>query len=71
MELDPHLQHMQKSGLSGIVKTEEEKLRMLIQEAKGGQDVPNYIIERQKVSIYSYSCLTVCGTYEIKNTYTS
>ncbi len=37
-----YLQHMQKSGLSGIVESQEQELGVLVKEAQGGQDVPDY-----------------------------
>lgn len=36
------LQHMKKSGLSGVIKTKEQKLGMLVHEPKGRQDIENY-----------------------------
>lgn len=39
-----YLQHVQQGRLSGIVETQEQQLGVLIEESKGGQDVPDYHI---------------------------
>jgi len=36
-----YLQHVQKSSLSGIIETEEEKLCVLVKEAEIGEDIPD------------------------------
>lgn len=33
---------MQKRSLAGIVETEEEELRVLVQQAEGGEDIVDY-----------------------------
>lgn len=38
-----YLEHVQKGRLSGIVETEEQKLGMLVKQAKGRQNVVDYI----------------------------
>lgn len=40
-----HLEHVEEGCLAGIVETEEQQLRVLIEEAKVGQKVPNYMGE--------------------------
>lgn len=38
-EKKTHLQHMQQGRLSGIIKTEEEKLGVLVEKTQRGQNV--------------------------------
>lgn len=41
MEL-AYLQHVQESRLSGIIETEEQELGVLVEQAKGGQNIVDY-----------------------------
>lgn len=34
-----YLEHVQQGCLAGIVKTEEQELRVLVQETKRGEDI--------------------------------
>lgn len=42
-----YLQHVQEGSLSGIIETEEEKLGVLVEEAKRGEDVVDYSFRRK------------------------
>ena len=42
MEL-AYLQHVQEGRLSGIIETEEQELGVLVEQAKGGQNIVDYL----------------------------
>ena len=42
---------MQKSGLSGIIESQEQELGVLVEQSEGGQDVPDLIWASVYVSI--------------------
>lgn len=58
--VETNLQHVQESGLAGVVETEEEQFGVLVQQAEGGEDIVD--CRDQQVSIsglglwYYYSC---------------
>lgn len=40
---DAHLEHVQQRRLAGIIKAQEEELRMLVKEAERGEHIPDWI----------------------------
>ena len=44
------LEHVQESGLSGIVKAEEQQLCVLVGEAKRGQEIEDWRTCQRRVS---------------------
>lgn len=44
------LEHVQESGLSGIVKAEEQQLCVLVGEAKRGQEIEDWRTYQRRVS---------------------
>lgn len=47
-----HLQHVKKSGLSGVVETKEKQLCVLVKQSQGGQHIVDYT---QHVSAHPFN----------------
>jgi hypothetical protein len=65
------LEHVQESGLSGIVKAEEQQLCVLVGEAKRGQEIEDWrTYQRRVCTIYSIAATEPVGYVELGFTYT-
>ena len=50
--ISTHLQHVKKSGLSGVVETKEKQLCVLVKQSQGGQHIVDYT---QHVSAHPFN----------------
>jgi hypothetical protein len=47
---DTHLEHVKKGRLAGVVKTQEQQLGVLVQQAEAGEDIVDYSESSRQMS---------------------